>query len=166
MLRSCSQNHPKINGKVINADDMRKSQQGQTENSASGDPKVKREDLQSEIYNHNREQFTCAIYLTGETVGRDTQFLKYKWKWWVQMFQPDKDASVGHYDEKRMRLDKSVCQLSMGFTKIGYRFQLNSSPMAKYSLMLLFLCFSFFLFSSLRKHRTDLGSITVERQIF
>lgn len=55
---------------MINADDMWKSQQGQTENSASGDPKVKREDLQSEIYN-NREQFTCAIYLNGETVGRD-----------------------------------------------------------------------------------------------
>lgn len=56
---------------MINADDIRKSQQGQTENSASGDPKVKREDLQSEIYN-NREQFTCAVYLNGETVGRDS----------------------------------------------------------------------------------------------
>lgn len=46
-----------------------------------------------------------------------------------------------HYYERRMRQDKFVCQLSMGVTKIGYSFQLNSYPMVKYSLMLLFLCF-------------------------
>lgn len=41
--------HPKIDEKMINADDIWRSKQGQTENTASGYPRIKSEHFRNEL---------------------------------------------------------------------------------------------------------------------